>query len=185
MTSVYIINCSLNPHSRGRKVYETILAQNPDFKGVDLDDYEMPLCNGFEQSAYAHPDVKKLYDLLMPVRSMVFITPIYNWDVNAVAKNFIELLGTRYKNEMTGKVFHKKVIGLIATASSKSSYLAPLGFLNSLMVDFESFMSPKYTVLSKDDFKEDGSFDMKRVDQTLDNVRLLDKALSPVLAQAL
>lgn len=178
---MHIINCSLNPQSRGRSVYKRILEDNTDFDGIDLSDYTTPLCNGFEQSAYAHPDIKTLHDLLLPVRSIVFITPIYNWDVGAVTKNFIELLGTRYKNEMTGKVFHKKVIGLIVTASSKSSFLAPLGFLNSLMVDFEAFISPKYTLLSKDDFKEDGSFDMMHIEKTLNYVRLLNKALSQVL----
>ena len=175
---MYLINCSLNPNSKGRKVFDKILEENPDFKGIDLIEKPLPLCNGYEQSSYQNAYVKEIHDQILASKGILFIAPVYNWNVNSTAKNFIELLGTPYQNQLTGKVFHNKVIGVIMIASSPHSFLAPLNFLNNMMVDFQSFIVPKYTLLSREDFKEDGSFHMTHVHETLKYFKFMTKALS-------
>jgi len=168
MSDMFIIDCSLNPDSKGRRVFKKIIEEHKDLMPIDLVDYPLPHCNGWGQSAFADHNVKTLHDKLLPAKGLLFVSPVYNWDMSSVTKNFMEMLGTPYeKNNITGQVFHHKVIGIIAVSGSHNSFLAPLGLLNSFMVDFQSFIVPKHTLVAKDDFQKDGSFDMTHVNETL------------------
>ncbi|USO02557.1 MAG: NAD(P)H-dependent oxidoreductase [Alphaproteobacteria bacterium] len=182
---MYVVNCSLNPKSKGRRVFDKIQEEYKNFNYVDLEDYPLPHCNGWTQSAFEDKNVKILHDKLIDSKGILLVAPVYNWDINSVAKNFMEMLGTPYeKNGLTGKVFHHKVIGIIAISGSKSSYLAHLGLMNSFMIDFQAFIVPKHALITREDFKEDGSFNMTYVNETVDYFEKMVKALGGVMAKS-
>ena len=64
--------------------------------------------------------------------AIVLAAPIYNYDVNAAAKNFIEL---------TGRTWTGKVAALAVAAGGQRSGMAPMGIINSLMLDFRCIVA--------------------------------------------
>lgn len=136
--TVAIIATSLNPDSRSQ-----ILAQEAkkrlDDKGADsfvIDLRETPLPMAGSNESWDHPKVQALKKQLTKATHIIFSVPIYNYDVNAAAKNLVELLGY--------DAFENKTVGFICTAGGKSSYMSVLSFANSLMLDFRCWIVPRY-----------------------------------------
>lgn len=130
-----IISCSLHPRSLSRvlarRLEEFLPAEETAF--YDLADAELPICDG--SSAYSHPAVEELATKIRAAQGIVVASPIYNYDVSAAAKNVIEL---------TGRAWTGKVVGLLCAAGGRGSYMAGMPFLNSLMLDFHSFILPRF-----------------------------------------
>lgn len=156
-TPTYLtISCSLDPNS-----YSFVLAQHVhqelsrhsgsrDF--IDLRTYPLPISNGSGQSAYADPNVRILHDRILAAQGIILATPIYNYGVNAACKNLIELTGTTSDGTQSGDAWRHKVIGLIAVAGGEGSYMAPMGVLHSLMLDFRSVVIPRYVYATQSHF---------------------------------
>ena len=98
-----------------------------DAKIIDLKDIDFPICDG--DTCYEDPIVDELKKSISISKSILIASPIYNFDFNAVAKNLIELTGSSWKD---------KLVGFISAASGTSSYMSPMSFANSLMLDFSS-----------------------------------------------
>ena len=65
----------------------------------------------------------------------------------ASTKNLIECLGD---------VIQNKTIGIACAAGGPRGLLAPMAFLNSLILDFQAFIVPKIVVSGPDGFAEQG-----------------------------
>ena len=76
--------------------------------------------------------------------------PIYNFDVNAAAKNLIELTGSSWSG---------KVVGFACAAGGKSSYMSVMGVANSLMLDFRAHIVPRFVYATGESFGEDSVSD--------------------------
>ncbi|MEM7576571.1 MAG: NAD(P)H-dependent oxidoreductase, partial [Planctomycetota bacterium] len=102
--NVLIIACSLNPVSRSAvlaaALAERLSGDAVSVEVVDLRDVTLPLCDG--GSAYAAPEVGEMSRKISEADAVILAVPIYNYDVNAAAKNLIEL---------TGKAWIGKVVG--------------------------------------------------------------------------
>ena len=140
-----IISTSLNPNSRSG-----ILAQHAltDFKDksmaaeiIDLRDYDLPFCDG--DTCNKDAVVKELKEKITNSKSIILASPIYNYDVNAVAKNLLEL---------TGSAWTEKVVGFMCSAGGKGSYMSVMPFANSLMLDFRCHIIPRYVYVTGDAF---------------------------------
>ena len=97
---------------------------------------------------------------------------IYNYDLNAAAKNLIEL---------TGRSWTDKLVGMIVAAGGKSSYMSPISFMNTLMLDFRCIMIPRFVYADKECFRgsEISSERIKnKIQQLVDQSLKLSKALS-------
>ena len=68
--------------------------------------------------------------------------PVYNYDVNAVAKNYIEHMGK--------DALEAKTVGFLLSAGGAGSYMAVMPFANSLMLDFRCWIVPRFLYVSKD-----------------------------------
>lgn len=112
---------------------------------VDLRDFSLPLCDG--QSAYANPATQQLSSILEETDAAIFAVPIYNYDINAAAKNAIELVGRNLEN---------KVAGFLCAAGGQRSYMSVMAVANSLMLDFRTVIVPRFVYAGGDDFNEDG-----------------------------
>ncbi|MAF35978.1 flavoprotein [archaeon] len=146
--SYLIISCSLNPDSKSR-ILAKHLAKILDEKNVehtllDLKNMKLPFCDG--DSVYGNSEVQKLREQVGNAKGIIIASPIYNFDVNAVAKNMIEL---------TGKAWTEKVVGFLCAAGGKSSYMSVMSVANSLMLDFRCLIIPRFVYAVEDDFSSD------------------------------
>jgi NAD(P)H-dependent FMN reductase len=146
-----IISSSLSSDSKSRVLAKEALeaAQRLAIEArvVDLRDFPLALCDGEE--SFNHPNVAELTSLLREASAVILASPVYNYDVSAALKNMVEHVGS----ELT-----EKVVGFIGAAGGQRSYMAPLQFLNSLMLDFRSLIVPRFVYAGSDAVK-DGSIE--------------------------
>lgn len=130
-----IISCSLHPRSLSRELARRLEEYLPkdETTFLDLAEIELPFCDGSD--AYSLESVKNVASQVSAARGIVVASPIYNYDLSAAAKNVVEL---------TGRAWSGKVVGLLCAAGGRSSYMAGMPFLNSLMLDFRSFVLPRF-----------------------------------------
>ena len=146
-----IISSSLSANSNSRKM--ALLAKQiigGDAFFIDLREYPLPLCDGSKQKPDA---LAEIHEKIASAHSIILAGPVYNYDLNATAKNFIE---------WTGYAWNKKVVACMLAAGGKNSYMAPLSFMNSLMLDFRCIVVPRYVYADRFAFAE-GEIDAKVV----------------------
>ena len=147
--TILVVSCSLSATSRSRVLAaaaETALRGLGVAAGlVDLRDVDLPLCDG--GACYDHPAVAPLARRIDAADAVLVASPVYNYDVNAAAKNLVEL---------TGAAWSGKPVGFLCTAGGRRSYMAPVGLAGSLMLDFRSLIVPRFVYAVKEDFEAHG-----------------------------
>ncbi len=145
-----IVSCSLHPNSRSRRLageLETLWSadESVDLSSLDLRDLELPPCDG--ATAYEHPATRELQEAFASADAVVFAVPIYNYDINAAAKNAIELAGRQLTD---------KVAGFLCAAGGERSYMSVMAVANSLMLDFRTVIVPRFVYAGGDGISESG-----------------------------
>ena len=110
---------------------------------VDLRDWDLPICDGKE--CYNHPSIVPITEKVAAAKALLIASPVYNYDLNAAIKNFVEL---------TGRAWSEKPVGLLCMAGGHNSYMSPMSLANSLMFDFRCHIVPRYVYATADDFTE-------------------------------
>ncbi len=150
MKHVTIIGTSLNGESRSQRLaemFEAALKSNEiPCDRVDLRTLELPFAGS--AAGWSSANAESLREKVVSSSHVVFAVPIYCYDVNAAAKNVIELLG---------KAFTKKIVSFICSAGGSSSYMSVMGLANHLMLDFRSVIVPRFLYVSSSDWDEDGN----------------------------
>jgi FMN reductase len=123
---------------------------------VDLRQHPLPLCG--TDTAYDDPMVAKIRQIVEAASAIILTVPIYNYDINAAAKNMIELTGRRWEN---------KVVGFACAAGGRSSYMSVMGIANSLMLDFRCLITPRFVYATGDDFGNDRTLEMYIQSETI------------------
>ena len=140
-----IISCSLNKNSKSKiMARHASTLYDEEVKFIDLQDYNLPFCDG--DTCYDDNNVKRLKQLVEESKSAIIASPIYMYDLNAAAKNFIEL---------TGRAWTDKVVGFICAAGGKGSYMSVTSFMNSLMLDFRCIIIPRFVYADGSGFEDD------------------------------
>ena len=111
----------------------------------DLAAHPLPLCDG--ASCYQDAGVIAATAKVKAASAVVLCFPIYNYQANAAAKNFIEVTNDGWKY---------KVVGLVANAGADRSYLASLPLANSLMMDHRCLVVPRLVAVTAADFGPEG-----------------------------
>ncbi|ANV91403.1 NADPH-dependent FMN reductase [Picosynechococcus sp. PCC 8807] len=154
--SYLIIGASLNPESRSQILAEQaqLLLQNQgkSAQWLDLRKLDLPFCAG--RSTYDHPSLPPLNEMVTEAEGIIVATPIYNYDVNAALKNFLEL---------TGQSWQEKTVGFLCAAGGKSSYMSVMSFANNLMLDFRCLIVPRFVYATREAFAEG-----KIIDETIE-----------------
>jgi FMN reductase len=136
-----VLSCSLNPESRSRKLAKDaqnrLESLNEKTVWLDLAERDLPMCDG--DAVYKLPLVGEMGKLVKGADGILMAAPIYNYDLNAVAKNFIEL---------TGRAWQDKVVGFLCAAGGEGSFMSPMGMANSLMLDFRCIVVPRFVYAS-------------------------------------
>lgn len=172
-----ILSTSLNPKSRSRvlaREMKTRLAARVDqLQFYDVQDVELPMCDG--GACYAHEETQRLAAVIQAARGIIMATPVYNYDVSSTAKNVVELTG---KDAWT-----EKVVGFLCAAGGGVSYMAVMGLANSLMLDFRTFVIPRFVFATGKAFDEENKLiDEKvatRLDELADTLVRVTEALHP------
>lgn len=150
MTSpkLIVLSASLRAGSRSRALaqgaFERLKDAGEDVEWIDLLDTPLPQCDG--GACYGDPRVSELKGKLEQAQGYLLATPIYNYDVNSALKNVIELTGQ--------DVWTEKVVGFLCAAGGQGSYMAVSSLAVSLMLDFHTFILPRFVYASGEDFDE-------------------------------
>jgi len=112
---------------------------------IDLRNLAAPFCDG--GAAYGHDSVAPLREAVADADAIVLVAPVYNYALNAAAKNLVEL---------TGKAWTGKIVGFAAAAGGHGSYMSIMGVANSLMLDFRCLIVPRFVYATGSDFTDDG-----------------------------
>ncbi|MEM1354690.1 MAG: NAD(P)H-dependent oxidoreductase [Planctomycetota bacterium] len=178
---ILLLSCSLNPESRSARLLKlaqsAITEADPTAKidGIDLRDLDLPLCDA--GPAYRHPAVKALSNKILQADAVILGLPIYNYDVNAAAKNAIEL---------TGRAWTDKVVGFVCSAGGQGSYMSVMALANSLMLDFRCLVVPRFVYATEDAVRDDGKVQQvvyDRINTLGAEVVRITRALAPVQAE--
>ena len=145
--SYLIIGASLHPKSHSQilaeQAQQLLKARGKDAQWLDLREISLPICDG--SKAYSDPAIPPLAQAVAEAEAILVATPIYNYDVNAVIKNFLEL---------TGKSWQEKTVGFLCAAGGQGSYMSVMPFANSLMLDFRCLIIPRFVYATGDAFTE-------------------------------
>ena len=165
-----IVSCSINKNSKSKILanYASTL-YNQEVKFLDLQTMELPFCDG--DSCYDNPKVKELSNLVKESKSIIIASPIYMYDLNAAAKNFMEL---------TGRAWTKKVVGFICAAGGKGSYMSVTSYMNSLMLDFRCIVVPRFVYTDRSGFDENYNIKSnikERIEELVDQITLLSSKI--------
>jgi NAD(P)H-dependent FMN reductase len=149
--SVLVVNSGLGgpqtkPLLLAREALRVLHGDGTTAHLLDLRELTLPLCGTPESFTHAH--TASALELVTAADAILISTPIYNYDANAVAKNFIELTGKGWKN---------KVVGFLCAAGGHSSRMAILALANSLMLDFRCVIVPRFVYATGAAFATDGT----------------------------
>jgi len=168
-----VIACSLNPESKSRIMAKAALESLESKKAavdlVDLASLKLPLCDG--GAVYEDPAVQELAAKVEAADGIMVATPIYNFDINAAAKNLIEL---------TGRAWTEKVAGFLCAAGGQGSYMSVMAIANSLMLDFRTVVIPRFVYATGDQFQGNEISDEdlgERIEQMADELLRFTTAL--------
>ena len=118
--NLLVISASLNPGSRSavmaKAAVDILQKTGHDATLLDLQEWDLPLCDG--SAAYGNENTVAVSKLVNEADGILVSSPVYNFDVNAAAKNLLEL---------TGKGWENKVVGFICAAGGQGSYTDTLG----------------------------------------------------------
>ncbi len=142
---VLVVSCSLNPSNRSHLLAlaadSALDAIGAPRDLIDLCDWDLPICDG--STCYDHPAIGPLTAKVEAADAILIAAPVYNYDLNAAAKNLVEL---------TGSAWAEKPVGFLCAAGGPRGYMSPIGLANSLMFDFRSHIIPRYVYATRDDF---------------------------------
>lgn len=110
---------------------------------IDLKQTPLPFCNA--EDCYGQAEVVHVRDQISRAKGILMASPIYNYDVNAAAKNLIEL---------TGQAWRDKVVGFLCAAGGQGSYMSVMSLANSLMLDFRCLVLPRFVYTTSQSFQE-------------------------------
>ena len=160
-THVGVIAASLGVDSRSQALAQEAMGRlerrNVKATLVDLREHPLPLAGS--DASWGHEAANVVRELVRPATHLIFAVPIYNYDVNAAAKNFVELMG--------GKLLGGKTVAFLCAAGGQGSYMSVMPFANSLMLDFRCWIVPRFVYVTAD-FRDPDGVLVPDIDQRLD-----------------
>ncbi len=161
-----IISTDLSPNSKTIVLAENALSDfnemNVEAELVDLSENDLPFCDG--KKCYKNQAVQELTEIITAADSLIIVSPVYNYDLNAAAKNLLEL---------TGGGWNEKVVGFICKAGGKSGFMSVMPFANSLMLDFRCHIIPRFVYVTSDAFNGNDLVDdeiVNRIEELVNSI---------------
>ncbi|MBV7331365.1 NAD(P)H-dependent oxidoreductase [Chloroflexi bacterium TSY] len=151
---VLVISCSLHPLSRSNVLAHQVVE---DLKELEIAPHYLDLREidlDFADAVTAHktPEAEKVIGAIREADVVLLAMPVYNFDVNAAAKNLLEIGLSAWNN---------KLVGFLCAAGGRASYMSVMGLANSLMLDFRCLIIPRFVYATGDDFADDRTEEMR------------------------
>ncbi|MEM7801703.1 MAG: NADPH-dependent FMN reductase [Chloroflexota bacterium] len=154
-----IISCSLHPQSRSyvlaKQAALAFEALGEAVVLIDLRDHDLKF---YDTVFHLTEEAQALRRTIEAADTVLMALPIYNYDVNAAAKNLTEL---------TGRAWMNKLVGFLCAAGGKGSYMSVMSFANSLMLDFRCIIVPRFVYAMGSDFGDDREPTMHIASETI------------------
>lgn len=142
--SIAILSTSLNPASRSRVLAQEA-ASHLQSQGIEVDFIDLQALPALpldgSAGSWDGETVAGLEARLSAAQGILIAAPVYTYDLNAALKNVAELAGGGFQD---------KPVGFLLAAGGFGSYMSAMGFANSLMLDFRSFILPRFVYALKD-----------------------------------
>ena len=139
---VLVVSTSLSEESSSkllcRHAADFLSSKGIFVKHESLEDYHV-LPYGMDGSE----GLETLREAFDEANGILFGFPVYNYSMNSSLKAAIEHFGHSMND---------KVIGLMMSAGGRASYMSGLAVANSLMLDFRSWVTPRFVYATKDAF---------------------------------
>ena len=168
-----VISSSLSPQSRSRVLANhaahALKSLGNECHFVDLAELKLPRCDA--DSCYAAPAARQISELVKSASGIVLATPVYNYSIGSEAKNMVEL---------TGQAWKEKVAGFLCAAGGQGSYMSIMQLANSLMLDFRTFVLPRFVYATGQAFTDNEISDpdlQDRIDQFASEMSSVTHAL--------
>ena len=143
--NVLILGCSLNPESNSqilaREAAGIFTAMGISARVIDLREHPLPVCDGESSDA----NTLAIAAAVREADAVVFAVPIYNYDVNAAAKNVVEHVGSALEG---------KLVAFLCSAGGSASYMSIMSLANSLMLDFRCLIVPRFVYSTSACFRD-------------------------------
>jgi NAD(P)H-dependent FMN reductase len=143
--NVLVLGCSLNPGSNSqilaREAAAIFSALAVRANVIDLREHPLPVCDGETSDANTEAIAAAVRD----ADAIVFAVPIYNYDVNAAAKNVVEHVGSEFEG---------KLVAFLCSAGGSASYMSVMSLANSLMLDFRCLIVPRFVYSTSSCFRD-------------------------------
>ena len=140
-----IVNSALSSDSNTRMLcrhaHAHALSRGIETEFIDLRDHRV-LPYGYEGSE----GLDQIEAQLTTAGAIILAFPLYNFNMSASLKALIEHCGS---------CFEDKVVGLMTAAGGRSSYMSVFSVGQSLMLDFRSWVVPRYVYAVSGDFGEE------------------------------
>ena len=172
MNKVTIIATSLSENSKSQFIARAAEAELSR-RGItselfDLRELDLPLAGS--NASWGSEDANRLSAAVESSSHVLFAVPVYCYDVNATAKNVIELIG---------RSFTKKIIAFACSAGGVFSYMSVMGMANHMMLDFRSVIVPRFLYVDPSGWEEDQLTPeienrLKRLIQDMQEIHLTD-----------
>ena len=151
---ILLISFSINPKSKSYKAinnaHNYLKSIHIDSELIDMRKYELPFYDGTDE-VLNNETVKKLFNNFSKAEKIIIGSPIYNFVVNAVLKNFIDLLSVmRYRHKSN----KKQIIGVIGAMGNKKSFASLLPSLSNFQFSLGLYLIPKIVMCTPKDFDE-------------------------------
>ena len=149
MTKITILATSLREKSNSQKlarIFADIATDHSlETQLLDIRDLNLPLAG--TAGCWEGSHMETLKEAIESASHIIFAVPIYCYDVNAAAKNIIELVG---------RSFTQKIVGFICAAGGSNSYMSVMGMANHLMLDFRTVIVPRFVYTDYSSWEESG-----------------------------
>lgn len=148
---ITIVSSSLDVQSKSRKLATTCKEQLEiqgianvliDLYGINFPKFD----NGSIYSSHLYQSIHQSIDRS---DAIILCSPVYNWNICAELKNFIEAIGSTPPDKSRKWAFYDKVIMFVNNGGLPHSYMAFTSLANSLMMDFKCIINP-YSVYTYD-----------------------------------
>ncbi len=147
--NVLILGCSLNPGSStqilARDAAEIFRSLGVPVDVFDLRERPLALYGVETKDASLDANAAAVTAAVRAADAIVFAVPIYNYDVNAAAKNVVEHVGSALEG---------KLIAFLCAAGGSASYMSVMSLANSLMLDFKCLVVPRFVYSTGECFRD-------------------------------
>ncbi|SDI09051.1 FMN reductase/FAD reductase [NAD(P)H] [Alteribacillus persepolensis] len=142
---------------------------------IDLREYSIEFCDGREAHHY-NADTRKVIEKMSYADVYIIGTPIFNASMSGALKNTLDLIPP--------SVFHKKVMGFVATGGSSEHYFVIENQLKTIAGYYQAYVTTNNMLIHRNSFGDNNKIIDKKTAEKMtalaDELVLMGKNLTKI-----